>query len=543
MTSREYRKKYLFIDDAYVVKSDNLRRTTNQAVKHPEPIFRMDAPWDTEKDEFNGLNVLYDPADKLFKMWYGVSSRWVDWGGSATLCAYATSSDGINWDRPVLDMVEHNGSKQNNYMTGLELENFSLSVILDPTAPASRRFKTIFVASNIYGTGRVADWAKHHCALNLGTSEDGINWDRPSFVNPVLRGISDGVLMFYYDVDRRMYQLYTRRVPNLPRDISLYESFDLVNWQDRGRVFVAGDDNDPATLYNIHQATVLRYEDYRLALLNTMHLHPLSEELGVFQEPPDDHPDKKQIGLIDLQLGFSTDGVNWQRAHDRAPVVPVGSDDDPDCGVVFPQANSPLVIGGDTYIYYSGWRYGHTAWSQKNAFGNQKRDLRQSAYGMLAVMPEDHWVSLDAGPEEGTLLAGPWRLRPHRLFINADAEGGSVEVEFVDAYERPLPGLSRADCIPITANGKDQEIEWKGDPRPDEVEGDYRGGVMARIYLKNAKLYSCTLAMPDPDGELRRYWANFKWNENLFHRSDQWGKDNNSPAPGLPPVTRGLLNY
>ena len=72
MNSPEYRKKFLFIDDSCVFEVDNLRRTTNQAVKHPEPVFRMDAPWDGPEDEFNGMNVVYDPQDKLFKMWYTV---------------------------------------------------------------------------------------------------------------------------------------------------------------------------------------------------------------------------------------------------------------------------------------------------------------------------------------------------------------------------------------------------------------------------------------------------------------------------------------
>lgn len=80
---------------------------------------------------------------------------------------------------------------------------------------------------------------------------------------------------------------------------------------------------------------------------------------------------------------------------------------------------------------------------------------------MLAVMPEDHWVSFDAGAREGSLLAGPWRHLPHQVFVNADGEGGSIEVELVDAYERPLPGFSRADCIAITSNGANQPVRWR----------------------------------------------------------------------------------
>ena len=543
MEDQEYRRKFLFIDDAYIVESANLVRTTNQAIKHPEPVLKMDAPWDTAGDEFNGLNVVYDEQDQLFKMWYGVSSRVEDWGGMVRKYAYATSSDGLQWERPVLNLIETNGSKQNNYFTSTDLADFVPSILIDPSEPASRRFKMIFVCSDIWGAGKVNDWSRHHSSLNLAYSEDGLTWDRPRNVNPILRGISDGVFMFFYDVHRRKYQLFTRRVPNLPRDISLYESFDLVNWEDCGRIFVAGDEEDPPTLYNIHQAAILQYEDYKLALLNTMHGHPLTERLGVFQEPPDDYPYRDQIGRIDVQLGFSTDGRNWQRAHDRSPVIPVGPAGSLDAGLLFPQANAPIIVAGDTYIYYSGWRYGHTAWSQKRVFMEDERDLRHSAAAMLAIMPEDHWVSLDAGAQEGTLLAGPFRQLPHRLLLNADAAKGSIEVEFVDGYERPLPGLSRADCLPLTANGKDQQVRWRGDPCPDEVNGDYQGGVILRIHMKNAKLYSCTFFLPDPDGSVRRYWENLEWNKNIFHRSDQWDQANNLPASGTPPVTRYMPNY
>ncbi|MAE64439.1 MAG: hypothetical protein CMJ18_09230 [Phycisphaeraceae bacterium] len=543
-----YNKKYLFIDDAWVVKAQGVRRTTNAAVKHPEPVIEMDRPWDKPGDELSGANVIYDDDEGCFKMWYGVSTRVVDWGAATRKEAYATSADGLHWERPILNLVDHKGpggsvSKANNYYLDGEMEEFTSAVLIDPHDAPLRRFKMICVCNSTYDSGKVTDWVRHHVPLNLATSEDGLHWDRPAFVNPVVRGVSDGPFSFFYDRDRHVFQLFTRRVPNLPRDISLYESRDLVNWEDCGRIFVAGDELDPPTLYNIHQAAVLQYEGYRLALLNTMHHHPLSEELGVFQAPPDDYPGADRIGMIDLQLGYSTDGRTWHRAHDRAPVVPVGPPGALDAGMMFPTHNPPAVRDGDTYIYVSCFPYGHTAWAQERVFKTNRRDLRKSSHLMLAIMPEDHWVSFDAGAEAGMLLAGPWRQRPHRLYVNADAAGGSIEVEIVDAYERPLPGLGRSDAIAITADGKGQEVRWKGDVHPDEVEGDYRGGVMARFHMKNAKLYSCTLSNPDPDGGLRRYWGNLDWNRNLFHRRDQWDGASHMLAPGLPPVTRGMPNY
>src|SRR5205085_2473589 len=42
--------------------------------------------------------VWYDPKDQLFKMWYKASYK-----EGAT--GYATSRDGIHWEKPVLDVV------------------------------------------------------------------------------------------------------------------------------------------------------------------------------------------------------------------------------------------------------------------------------------------------------------------------------------------------------------------------------------------------------------------------------------------------------
>ena len=76
--------KYLVIDNQDLLEINNLKRKVNQAEKHPEPVFKLDAPWDTENHQFNYLNVLYDEDEKSFRMWYNVTMqvkdcfRWAD---------------------------------------------------------------------------------------------------------------------------------------------------------------------------------------------------------------------------------------------------------------------------------------------------------------------------------------------------------------------------------------------------------------------------------------------------------------------------------
>lgn len=160
--------------------------------------------------------------------------------------------------------------------------------------------------------------------------------------------------------------------------------------------------------------------------------------------------------------------------------------------------------------------------------------MRNVACAMLARMPEDHWVSFEAGAEEGYFVCQPWGP-PHEVFVNADAEGGSIEVELVTPYGEIMPGYSRQDCIPVRANGPNQEVQWKNGRHPWDFAADYRGGVLPKFYLQNAKLYSYTFTLPDPDGQLERDRRNARWLDAIKHRSDNWDRLSTEPALGLPP--------
>jgi len=529
--NRVHKHKVLMIDDAFLLEVNNLNRKVNQAIKHPEPVLRLDAPWDAPNDMIDFISVVYDEYDERFKMWYTVvscPSRDDYLYVAPTKLAYASSADGIHWDRPVLNMVEHNGSRENNYVTP-QMGLFGHSIILDPSDPHCRRFKMLFLADSGYGSGRETDWAKFHVPLCLGYSHDGITWDRPVHVNPVIRGVSDGPFTLFYDQTRRKYVLFSRRVPNLPRDVSQYESYDLVNWEDKGRVIVAGDQYDPPDTYNLHAISICCYEDFYLGMLNTMYVLPESETYEVFNRPPPDYPNQR-LGTLDLQLAYSRDGQTWSRPADRSPVVPVGEGGSPDGGFIFP-ANNPVVRDGETWIYYTGRVYRHNDWDRRSR--SETVLPRDEAFAMLAKMPEDQWVSLDAGNTEGWVLTKPF-VPPAQLLVNADAKGGHVAAECVTPYGTPVEGLTRADCIPVTGNGKDQQIKWKSGVCPRDLLDQHRGGLCLKFYLKNAKLYSYTIVEPDPDGAIARYWANARWNEVIMHRSGNWDRTSNEPAGGLP---------
>ena len=538
--SDKCRYKFLVIDNQDLLEINNLKRKVNQATKHPEPVLKLDAPWDTDYDVFDFASVAYDETDGLFKMWYQIytlpnQSQYTYSNRTTSKMAYCFSTDGINWEKPILNMVEVNGSTENNFVTP-KFGAFTPFIIIDPSDPPERRFKMLFhIGSGAYGHGGETDWAQFHYPLCLAYSPDGIHFDRPMHVNPVLRGISDGPHTLYYDQDRRKYVLFSRRVPNLPRDISQYESYDLVNWQDKGRVLVAGDEFDPKYMSNLHAFSPVRYEQFHLAVLNTMYTLPESEGYSVFQKPPADYPNQ-MLGTMDLQLAYSRNGQSWSRPNDRSPVMELGPAGSPDGGFIYP-INNPIVRDGDTWIYYSSRCHRHNDWDRR--LSKNKVIPRNEGFGMLAKMPEDHWVSLDAGADGGSFTARPWGP-PHEIFVNADAKAGSIEAELVTPYGKVVPGYSRADCIAAAANGKNQQIKWKnGKNAWLSIAKDHLGGLLVKFYLKNAKLYSYTFTLPDPDGQLERDKLNAPWCEHIKHRSDNWDRNSNEPAIGLPPYADG----
>ncbi|MHC5089292.1 MAG: hypothetical protein ACYSOT_06775, partial [Planctomycetota bacterium] len=119
--------RQLFVDD-FLVEESTLSRTFHQAEVYTEPVIKPEekragmyaAP-------FSG-GACYDPSDKLFKMWYTRMRP------HAT--CYATSKDGIHWDKPELDVEDGT-----NIVLNPEEFN-STAIMLDQWAKdPSKRFK------------------------------------------------------------------------------------------------------------------------------------------------------------------------------------------------------------------------------------------------------------------------------------------------------------------------------------------------------------------------------------------------------------------
>src|SRR3954465_9817697 len=90
--------RQLLVDD-FLVETTDLRRSFHRPEYYSHnPILKADKRWEFSDGVGKVMpysdGVFFDPADNLFKMWYA--------GVGATL--YATSVDGVHWDKPSLDV-------------------------------------------------------------------------------------------------------------------------------------------------------------------------------------------------------------------------------------------------------------------------------------------------------------------------------------------------------------------------------------------------------------------------------------------------------
>ena len=488
----------LFIDDDFIESTEGLVKGVLPAEKvSDEPLIKNDQPWEAGW-RVSYVNVIYDEEEKLFKMWYNVGRRSSPVRGQeADALAYAVSEDGLNWKKPIVNIVEDNGSTENNLLFPFFRWAAGHGVIKDPLeADPARRYKVLFMfqCEHMQFAGMVQP-------VCVGYSADGVNWEIPQhWVNPVIAEGSDTHLTSYWDPKLHRYVVFLRGRPNV-RIICMSESEDYLKWSPR-KIIVQPDEQDPPQDHEFYGMTSLAYRDYRIGFLSIF--HTLNESWIAENQIEDWMPE--WMNRTDIQLTYSKDGRSWHRAGNREPILACGARGSYDHGSVYP-AHAPLRIGDEIWLYHSG---------SNNFHGEPPRHGEEERWGInLAKIKKDRLVCLKA-EQEGVLTTTAIRIRPKRmglplgidpqtLSINADARGGSVRLEIIDPFGRVLPGYSVDDCVPFIGDDVDHQVTWRSESEAaktaassEGLEGKMvsqsRGIFKVRVYLENAKLFALYLA-------------------------------------------------
>ena len=460
------RYRQLFVDDTVIERMDNLKKVMNRPKKYPDnPVLVGDQPWEGEQLILYGA-VIYDEDEKLFKMWYSVYTADL----KEQLLCYATSRDGIKWDKPVINQAE-----QSNVIPGFRAAN-PPSVFKDVHEPdPARRYKML------YGAGQPRKYT-----TNAAYSPDGLSWT-PEQANPVIPH-SDTLNSCFWDPVRRRYVAHVRFGPPNTRWVSLTESLDFVHWSPKVTVLKPSSIDEPFETKH-YGMRVLPYEGTLLGVLSAYHgetIRPIPA-------------DEMWRDRTNVQLAFSRDGLTWQRVGEagaisdsgkqegkrdwkpiaeRATFLPYGTSRkaDWDWGQVYP-FDPPLIVGDQIWFYYQGLKGRH--WFKYH------KDPLDSGFG-LATLRLDGFVSVDAA-QAGTLTTRRFIAIGDTLVINAKADGGEIRVEAIDALGRVIPGFSKEACTPIRGDSVRHVVSWKGGPNCHQLQAR---PIKLRFHLKTASLFS-----------------------------------------------------
>ncbi|HEY8665383.1 MAG TPA: hypothetical protein VIL86_01900 [Tepidisphaeraceae bacterium] len=177
------------------------------------------------------LTILSDATPPLgYKAWYAIHP-----GGEAGLAppgkgfnhhlCYAESKDGLRWTKPVLNLVEFNGSRENNIVFSPAMGApgrgmHGQGVFRDDHADPSERYKLVYLG--VFSAEELAAYRRKHDEVDPlalrpdgsaygiagAVSPDGIHWH--ALPEPLLIHHSDTFHSASYDSQRKKYVLYFR---------------------------------------------------------------------------------------------------------------------------------------------------------------------------------------------------------------------------------------------------------------------------------------------------------------------------------------------
>jgi hypothetical protein len=380
--------EHLMLDKRVIERVVNARLVLGKVSKEPRnPLFVEAKPWGVRFDNLYP-NVLFDEKERLYKCWYNPfivceattntppdkrkSIPYRPKKREMAIC-YATSKDGIVWDKPDLGVVEFNGSRANN----LVLRDVHGAGVYrdDHDSNADRRYK-------VFAAGGVA------------FSPDGIHWSafRPC---PAIKAAGDTHNNAFWDERSGRYVGITRLWKDGQRIVGRTESVDFVHWT-------------PA-------AEVLRGTRERQTY--AMLVFPCAGAYLGLVMILDGKTD-----CVDCELAWSPDTIQWERICEGTPLIPRGPKGSFDYGCIY--AASPVRCGGEIRLYYGGGDDVHMSW-RKTGLGL----ARLRVDGFAGMEPADPG-------QPGRIVTKPLRCSGRRLRVNADASAGSLRVAVADVPGR-----------------------------------------------------------------------------------------------------------
>jgi hypothetical protein len=453
----------LFADDSGLASSSGVIRTVHPARTRSTPVMEPETPCEGSRIYVYG-SVYFDEASDRLSLWY-LGHPDLDANGQAPsvrgfrkgkgdMDLFATSKDGLHWERPALGLHSFQGSTTNNIIFDLH----SPSVLLDQQdSDPARRYKMLGSFSGRY---------------YAAVSPDGLKWTKYPDDKPILNS-SDNISLAQ-DAATGDYLAYHRQ-PSTEhgRCVSLSRSHDFKSWSTPELVFAADAEDDswvrnPDERTEVNNMSVFPHAAGFIGLptmFRVLGKDRPKENLTSGQSPTD--------GIIDVQLVTSPDGRIWARTHPRISVIPRGAPGAFDAGTILGVSSTCVHVRDETWVYYTALTTSHGASIPPKRIAIGRAEWRRHGF-----------VSLDSG-EQGRVETKPVQLEGPELVINANAAGGEVRVALLEADGKPIPGFTIEASEPLHADATQWHARWRSNAaapvdRPVRVE----------LAMKQARLYS-----------------------------------------------------
>jgi len=454
--------RYLVLDKRIIESKTNAKLSVTTAEKHSSnPLFGEDNPWEKRYDNLYA-NVLYDEQDKLYKSWYSPfivdqSSRGIKIGerqkkkykpqkGREMGVCYATSQDGIVWEKPHLTLVEYEGSKKNNIVYR---GPHGAGVIKDHREKGDAKRYKMFASSD-------------QKIMAVSFSPDGIQWGPLSICQEINPYRVDGTHYNTLWVDElgewvgftRMRDkqeigsdpMKKRHGAWPPRQIGRTTSQDYLKWTQAVPVMEGLDEN-----LQIYSMPVFRHGNVFLGL-------------------PVIHNQRSDRAWT--ELAWSADTVEWHRVCPGSPLIansdPVGSYD---WGCAYSSAY-PILLDNEIRLYYGASNGLHFGW--------------RDGFFCLATLRPDGYAGYEQKSDKkpASVTTTSFECRGGEFQLSADIQSvGSVIVKLFDIANEQLIAKSE----PIEATVTDGVVKWQNGFSINTVKDT---AVRMKFIINAAKLYS-----------------------------------------------------
>ncbi|MYH61359.1 MAG: hypothetical protein F4148_06230 [Caldilineaceae bacterium SB0675_bin_29] len=459
----------LFVDDAIISSKRGVVRTLHPGKKLEQPVLLPDRPWEGGRVYIYGT-VHYDAGTQQFRVWYltrigrghqhrapGLRERQGD------MILYATSADGLNWEKPELGLHEFDGSRANNILL---FDKHSPTVIVDEAADPSERYKMA-----------AWDWSRDQFGYWVAHSADGLVWNEYD-VNPILMNSTETLEAITVAHDSRAgeYFAFHRRWGDIGgfdrRLIAVCTSRNFLDWSEPELIIVSDEEDDawtqdPEQRGEFYGMSGFVYGGQFLGFLPVFNVYRdmQGQEVGAEQSPWD--------GPIEAQLVHSRDGRSWERFADRSPIIPRGGRGSCPAARRLCPPDRPIAPGAEVCQYYTAINTMHGG-----PMPPKTATIARASWRL------DGFVSLDAGHFGGIVETVPLKLPSGQLVVNADASQGSLAVELLSSSGETLPGYSQGECAPVCTDSVRHVVRWQDQ---DGLPVDQT--LRLRFHLDTAQMY------------------------------------------------------